>query len=107
MAQQNDQSMADEPTGTRNNYLNNVLDGGYQGNVSKKVSSSASHVLHESFLIGCADRHARRHPSRLQQPARTNGDAKRTNWATAFIESRLTAEIVASGHRWAGSCGWG
>lgn len=36
--QPNETNMADEPTGTRNNYLNNVLDG-YQGNASKKVVS--------------------------------------------------------------------
>ena len=50
---QNETDMADEPSGTRNNYLNTVLDG-YQANIPKKVSKFVSNkvlVLHDCLLL--------------------------------------------------------
>ena len=44
-----DANMADEPTGTRNNYLNNMLDG-IQVNAAKKVSPN---FLYQSFISKC------------------------------------------------------
>jgi len=35
--------MADEPTGTRNNYLNNMLDGYQAANGTKKVRNIDQH----------------------------------------------------------------
>ena len=43
-----DTNMADEPTGTRNNYLSNMLDG-YQGNGPKKVSFLMKKLIVETL----------------------------------------------------------
>lgn len=48
----NETDMADEANGTRNNYLNNVLEG-YQANMAKKVSNHTLVVLHDCLLYRC------------------------------------------------------